>query len=429
MVPLKNFSILLFEHLFKLALGAFVSIYVARSLGPLEYGKLSYVLSFSMIFLPFFSLGSDDWLIANIAKEKDTHKLNQYLGTSLFARFIGSISGITLCFISIQLFNTSSELSFFIILYSFFMSFKSLDCINLYFVAKENVKQISLLRNVSYIISSVLKIAAIIIDPTARLIIYIGCIEFFIFSSVYLYVYITKNGTMVSWVVSKPILDKLIKLALPLTTLSFINIAIIRIDQIMLGNMVSKVQLGEYSIVAKLVELFQFLPMILLTVLLPKIFKSKSVLYDRYKNSVLLLILLISFSFAIICTLTGDFFVPLVVGEQYKLSGSILKIYIWQSLFFFLFLAKQKFFIAENDLKRPVIYGGLSLCFNVSLNYFFIQLYGVLGAVYASVLAFTLAELFMTIVDKGFRQSNIGILKSFNLIKSFNNIKMLFLEK
>ncbi len=52
-----NLFYLLSENVFKMAAGIAVGIWSARYLGPENFGKLSYCLSFGIIITPFFVMG------------------------------------------------------------------------------------------------------------------------------------------------------------------------------------------------------------------------------------------------------------------------------------------------------------------------------------------------------------------------------------
>ena len=81
----KNISWLLVDRLFRVVGGIFVSIWVARYLGPADFGKLNYSIAYSSFFLIFVSLGLDQILVREIVRKPKLTKF--FLGTALSVRF------------------------------------------------------------------------------------------------------------------------------------------------------------------------------------------------------------------------------------------------------------------------------------------------------------------------------------------------------
>jgi len=50
-----------------------------------------------------------------------------------------------------------------------------------------------------------------------------------------------------------------------------------RIDQVMLGNMMNNYEVGQYSVALKFIEIFGFIPIILMNTFMPAVTKAKVV--------------------------------------------------------------------------------------------------------------------------------------------------------
>ena len=74
----------MFDKLFKLLLGLLVSAWVARYLGPAQYGELAYVLAFLAFFQAVAVLGMDGIIVRDMAKDKT--KAGEILGTAFVLR-------------------------------------------------------------------------------------------------------------------------------------------------------------------------------------------------------------------------------------------------------------------------------------------------------------------------------------------------------
>jgi len=88
------------DNLLRMGVGLFVGIWVARYLGPGQYGLFSYALAFVALFSSIASLGLDEIATRNIVRDpaaKDeilgtTFVLKLIAGTVIFAVSIGVIS-------------------------------------------------------------------------------------------------------------------------------------------------------------------------------------------------------------------------------------------------------------------------------------------------------------------------------------------------
>ena len=84
-----NTSWLLGERILRMAVSLFVGIYVARYLGPENYGLLSYANSFVGIFVALATLGLDDIVVRELVKNPEQRE--ELLGTSFLLKIVGAV--------------------------------------------------------------------------------------------------------------------------------------------------------------------------------------------------------------------------------------------------------------------------------------------------------------------------------------------------
>ena len=103
----KNTSWLMFEKILRMTVGLFVGVWVARYLGPEEYGLLAYASAFVAIFVAITSLGLDGILVRELVKNKSQRDI--LLGTAFNLKLMGAF--IVLLFLSIAIQFTSNDLN------------------------------------------------------------------------------------------------------------------------------------------------------------------------------------------------------------------------------------------------------------------------------------------------------------------------------
>ena len=84
-----NTSWLLGEKILRMVVALFVGIYVARYLGPENYGLLSYTNSFVAIFVALATLGLDDVVVRELVKYPEQRE--ELLGTSFLLKIVGAV--------------------------------------------------------------------------------------------------------------------------------------------------------------------------------------------------------------------------------------------------------------------------------------------------------------------------------------------------
>ena len=78
------------EKILRMIVGLFVGVWVARYLGPANFGLFSYVQSFVGLFSVIATLGLDDIVVRELVK--DNSRSNELLGTAFGLKIIASLS-------------------------------------------------------------------------------------------------------------------------------------------------------------------------------------------------------------------------------------------------------------------------------------------------------------------------------------------------
>jgi PST family polysaccharide transporter len=91
---LSNIAWLFTDQILQMGLGMVVGLWVARYLGPAQFGLLSYALTFVSIFSAVASMGLGRIVIRDIASNPQCK--NETLGTSFGLQFIGGLITLVL---------------------------------------------------------------------------------------------------------------------------------------------------------------------------------------------------------------------------------------------------------------------------------------------------------------------------------------------
>ena len=193
---LKNTSWLFGEKIIRMSLGLFVGIWVARFLGPEEYGLFSYATSFVLLFTPFASLGLDGIVIRELVK-KDTNQ-NELIATVFRLKLFGAIGVILFLAFSVGFTTHNHNTNVLVFIIATGTIFQSFNVIDLYFQSKVMSKYIVYSNVISLVISSVLKVFLIYINASLFYFAWVVVFESFILALGLLFFFVKKKTNIYS---------------------------------------------------------------------------------------------------------------------------------------------------------------------------------------------------------------------------------------
>ena len=197
------------------------------------------------------------------------------------------------------------------------------------------------------------------------------------------------------WQWSRSLAQDLLRESLPLILSGLTIMIYMRIDQIMLGQMIGDKAVGVYSAATRISEVWYFIPMTVSSSVMPSIFNAKEISEELYYQRIGGLnrgLTWLAIAVAIVMTFVSKPLIVMLFGNSYIESGTILAVHIWASVFVFSGVATSGWFIAEN-LSYLSLYRTLSgAIVNILLNIFLIPIYGGLGAAIATVIAQAVAS-------------------------------------
>tara|TARA_B100001142_G_C13973366_1_gene515826 strand:- start:1 stop:621 length:621 start_codon:yes stop_codon:yes gene_type:complete len=201
-----------------------------------------------------------------------------------------------------------------------------------------------------------------------------------------------------------------------------------KIDQIMLGQMVGDEAVGIYSAAVRISEVWYFIPTMIVASVFPAILKARNSSEEQYYKKLqhlFDLMLWLSIGIALPMTFLSESVIKILFGETYLDASSILSIHIWASVFVFLGVASSKWFIAENrqilSFQRTTI-GALA---NVILNFLFIPQFQAVGAATATIISYAIATIISDLFQAETRFIFFMKIESFNLLKVIYRIRIL----
>jgi PST family polysaccharide transporter len=407
------------DKIIRLGVALFVGVWVARYFGTEMYGKFSYSIAYVSIFGVLASLGLDNIAIKNIVEKPQ--KIPQIIGSTIFLKLLG---GIILCFVaSISILYIKPEdktVHSVVFILSTGTIFQAFNAIDFYYYAKIQAKYSVISKNIAFLTVTVIKIYLLLNKASLIQFAILGSLEILLSSLFLIISYIKSKELIRQWKISRNYCISVLKQSWPLILSGFVIMIYMRIDQIMLGNMIEDSEVGIYSAAVRISEIWYFLPTVIVASVYPnliKIRRSKELFEKRYLM-LFRLMNCITIPAALIITFSSKFIINLLYGEAYNAAGTILSVHIWTGVFVFWGVASGGFYIIENLMKLSFRRTLLGAIINICLNFLLIPLFAGIGAAISTLLAQFVASYFAEIFSKKTRVLFILKSKSFLLTKT-----------
>lgn len=400
-----NTGWMFFGQMFSLLVSFFIGAWLARYLGPENYGILSYAIAFVGVFSFISSFGIDGILSRDLVKFSE--KRDELLGTSFRLKIIGGIIAFVFSVISAFIFETTPLIRFLIIIFSFTFILQAFNIIGIYFQAevksRNNVKAVF----IATIISSILKVAVILFDRGVVWIMIIYVIDFALQGGGLVYAYKRYGLSLKAWKFNYNLAREILKNSWPLMLASAASFIYIRIDQVMIGSLMGKYEVGIYAAAVKLVEVFYFIPGIICSSVFPAIINAKKTnieTYHRRLKNLYILMVVSAILMAIPITFFAKSIIYILFGSGYLDSVIILQVYIWSSIGLFLGTAIGQYLMSENLVKTIFYLNFLAMVSNIILNLIFIPLFGISGSAWATLISYLIVPVALFVGGKNWKK-------------------------
>ena len=367
--------------------GLLVGIFVARYLGPEQYGLMSYVLSYIAIFQVLAYFGMDNIEIRE--ESKTPEEKDKIIGTAICLKLIFAVATIGLVALTVCIFEADSFTRWMIMLYSISMIANSFGVIRNYFTSlvwNEYIVKTEITRT---FIGAGIKVALLLLHAPLAWFIAATLFDTMLIAGGYLVSYRSKIDTIRTWTFDKTTAIYLIKQSFPLLLSGAAVVVYTKIDQVIIRNLLNTESVGYYSVADRFVEICLFIPTILSQTITPILVQAYSENKSEYDQKSQQFMNIMIWSTLILCVVICLIALPMVrytFGTQYLLSAPILQIMVFKVVGNALAQSSGAMIIVESKQKytlfRNII--GCGVC--IVLNYLLIPNFGLKGAAYASIL-------------------------------------------
>ncbi|CAD5109709.1 hypothetical protein PSEWESI4_04015 [Pseudomonas carbonaria] len=394
---------MLSEQLLRIVAGVFVGIYIARYLGPELFGALSYVLAISAFILAVVRLGMDAVLVRDLVGEVERERL---MGTAFWLMTAAALICYSLAGLTFWGMDEVGDVRLYLFIASvsaFFLPFLSIDY---FYQSQLKSKYSACCKTVTLFFMSLVKLWLIYVEADLFSFVLASLFDHVLLAGLLLLIFYKGYGLSFlknfSWKSAKEMLVS----AWPMVLTAVASLIYMRIDQIMIRNMLGLYEVGIYSAAVKIYESWIVIPYIITVSLLPAIVKVKAgdeVIYKKRIAQLFGFVVWISILAAVVTCFLSEHLMVLAFGEAYRPSAAVVNIVMWTAVFASIGSVSARYFNVEKMERKIALRTLIAASMNVCLNWLLIPLYGIKGAAISTLFCTFFAHYLLDWFDRDLR--------------------------
>ena len=385
------------DHVYRLSISVVVNVWMARYLGPHQFGQLSFATAFAALFSGLSTLGLDNLIVRDLARAP--HTSQETMGSAWVIKFVGSGTAFILAIAVIWLIRPDDTLSFWLVfLFASVFMFQSADVIDMWFRSSLRSRLSVIPKTIAITAGALGKSGLILAGAPLIAFAWMGLAEAVVGCGALLATFIWLGGDLMAWQVQAKRIRDLVREGAPLALSAMVIILYMRIDQVMLGEMLDDEAVGIYTAATRISEVFYFIPSAFVMSLAPVLVQAREADGSIYLARVEEMFSIVAIGAILIAVPISIFANPLikfVFGPNFTSAAPVLQVHIWALVFAALGVASGQYLLLEGLNSILLQRTALGAAVNVMLNILWIPQYGIVGAAWASLIAYGIATCFL----------------------------------
>lgn len=402
---IKNAGWLMLGRVLHMILGFFISLILARYLGPANYGLINYAAAYTTFFTSLCTLGISSIIVKDFIDDPKAEGIS--LGTTIILRMLSSFLSIGVIIGIVRVIDGNEPITLVVVsLYSISLLFQSFDIFRQWFQVKLISKYYAITTLISYVVASLYRIFLLIHNKDVKWFAIANSLDYIVAAILLFFFYKKAKGPKLGFSIQKA--KKLLGMSYNFILSGMMTAIYAATDKLMLKQLLDSESVGYYSLAVSLSSLWTFILSALIESINPSILKYYNEDKKKYKSMNIKLYSLV-FYFSVLGSLFICIGAPIIVrvlyGEEYSLAVKPLRIVVWYVTFAYLGVARESWVVCENKQKYlKILYLGSAIC-NIILNTIFIPKWGTSGAAAASVFTQISTVFIIPLLIKDFRMN------------------------
>jgi polysaccharide transporter, PST family len=423
---LSNTSWLSMSTVLRLGLGLLVGLWVARYLGPSRFGQLNYAIALTSLFAALASLGSNSIVIRELVKSPEQKDV--LLGSAMTLRLIGSALAMLVVIFLVKLMRPGDTLTLWLVVLSAVgFILQSINVIDLYFQAKVESRYTVFSSLGAFVLMGLLKVLLISIRAPLIDFAWAGLGEGILTAGFLSLAFSLKNQSMRKWRPDFAVMMAILKDSWPLILAGISTMIYLRVDQVLIGQMLNDKEVGLYSAAARISEIWYFIPATICSSTLPALIASKKqnpALYFSRLQKLANLLVRVALVVAVVMTFLSKPIITLLYGHSYEGAWPALSVLIWSGIPYSFGGAWGSWMTVENRTGTIFLFHANAAVVNLLLNFILIPRYGIVGSAYATLISYWIGHTVLAAIMKSQHEALLMLAKALIPIPSLFKSKL-----
>lgn len=403
------------DKAFRMAVGLTLGIWIARYLGPDDFGLLSYSIAFVSLFTAIATLGLDSVVVRELAVRPETRAV--VLGSTVVLKLAGGLLAYAVVVSAISLIlSTDRQTILLVAIIAGGLIFQATDALDYWFQSQVQARYVVLARGSAFIAISSAKVWLLLNHASLEAFAWAGTIEVALASGALIVAFKATGNAPSTLSFHWPVARRLLQESWPLAISGVLVLLTMQLDKIILGEVAGNAAVGIYSVAGQFSMVWYMVPMIIGSSIAPSIVKSYAARDARYLSDlrkIYAAMTYVSVGTAIAVFFLAEPLIELLFGVEYRAAGRVLAVHIWGSIFVFHVSIRTRALVAEGKQRYVTAIAALTLLSSIPLNIFLIERAGPLGAAYASLISWALCATIFPAIWPETRKSAVMFLKSY----------------
>jgi O-antigen/teichoic acid export membrane protein len=388
-----NSSWLVADRVVRAALLLAVGAWIARVHGPSVFGQYTYALTFVALFLGIANLGANELVVRDLAHAPQ-HAAHT-LGTVFVLRLATGLLCWALAVLSVHLLRPQDAAATRLVaLVGMGLVLQATDTVDLWLQSQSRNQLAVSAKLIACVAGNLIRIGLVIAQAPLWALALSVALDAAL-TSLALGLAYRRAPSAGGWRFDQHFASSLLRQSWPFMLSGVAVLVYMRIDQLMIREMLGDAALGLYSSAATVSQMWYFVPVALCTALAPHIARKKQqhddAAYMLALERVFRLFAVGSLALTLATMLMARPLIHMFYGPDYAAAAPILAIHVWSNVFVFLGVAQGLWLVNERlgrlTLYRTLLGAGASVVGNLVL----IPLWGLEGAALSTVLAMFLS--------------------------------------
>lgn len=412
----RNSGWLIGSRIAQMVISLFVTLVVARYLGPSNYGLINYASSYTAFFTAFCTLGINSLLVKEFVDRPDDEGM--VIGTTLVLQAISSfLSAITIVAIVSVVDRGEKTTILVVLLCSLGLVFHIFNVFNYWFQRHLKAKYTAIATFIAYTLTAGYRVVLVFSGKSVAWFALATSVDYVCVAIILVWYYKKHHGQRMrfSWKYGKELLSRS-----KYFILSSIMVAVYaQTDKLMLKQMLGLEETGFYSTASAINTMWCFVLSALIDSMRPSVLEAykdgDEELFKRKNRQMYALVFYISVGVAILFNIFAELVIYILYGKAYIPAALPLRIVSWYTAFSYLGTARSTWIVSKNLQRHIITISAAAAIANVGLNYFLIPVWGAGGAAFASLAAQIMTGFFLPFFIKDLRENAVLMLDAIML--------------